>query len=254
MARSALALLLLLAPAARSAVVGRGMPAAIVRLHQSSRALALTFLYEGMLRGVDPLTLLEDETHEEWFFSGNVSATLESAAEDLKWGLSGLSLPPPPPPSTEAAAVPLLANRAERARVKTRVLPADLMNTLSLHGQLPEGAEQVGEDTADADVRGRANEALCKQKLEAVGARRPELEDSLRSLLGAHIAPSLPALDVCCLLLMMAELHEGLPLPVAASEAIALSRTYGDGGEEGYHRHVHGVLASYAREYLKLEA
>ena len=111
----------------------------------------------------------------------------------------------------------------------------------------------MGEDTADADVRGRANEALCRQKLEAVGSRRAELEDSLRMLLGAHIAPTLPALDICCLLLCMAELHEGLPVPVAVSEAVALSRAYGDGGDEGYHRHVHGVLASYAREVLKLE-
>ena len=48
---------------------------------------------------------------------------------------------------------------------------------------------------------------------------------------------------VSVLLLFMAELHEGLPLPVACSEAVELSVAYG--GAKDFHRHVNGVLKAY---------
>ena len=64
-------------------------------------------------------------------------------------------------------------------------------------------------------------------------------------------AALLPAFDVAVLLLFLSELEAApdLPVPVACKEAVALSRAY-SGDEQQSHRHVNGLLASYAREHL----
>ena len=66
-------------------------------------------------------------------------------------------------------------------------------------------------------------------------------------------APKLPAFDLAIVLLFLSELEgDGLPVPVACNEAVALSVAY-SGDEQGSHRHVNGLLASYARERLGRE-
>ncbi len=73
----------------------------------------------------------------------------------------------------------------------------------------------------------------------------------VRSSSGTGIAaPKLPAFDVAVLLLFLSELSSGsLPLAVACSEAVALSIAYGS-DEAETHRHVNGLLGSYARERM----
>lgn len=220
--------------------LARSPPPAIVRLQRASRDAAVSFLYSGLVRGEDPLVLFDDGVHEEWWFGeSNLSATLLEANVDRDL-ISAESAPLPSSPLPEFNS-PLLKARAERAEVKVRVLP----NVQSLPE--PSDGEPVGPATCADDRRGDANRGLCRQLLERVDARRAEMEGALLSLLDPAVTPQLPAIDCAVLLLFMAELHEGLPLPVACSEAVELSVAYG--GAKDFHRHVNGVLKAYHEEY-----
>ena len=66
-------------------------------------------------------------------------------------------------------------------------------------------------------------------------------------LLGSTQGPPQPLLLPTArgvLLLFMSELHDGLPLAVACSEAVALSKAYSG----AHHTMVNGVLAAYAQD------
>jgi transcription termination factor NusB len=142
----------------------------------------------------------------------------------------------------------VLEARARRAEQTKRVRPG-------LKG-LPEpdvadSMELAEPEKSAEDRRGAANRGLCRQQLERVEARRAELEAAIVDLVDAKVLPRLPAIDSAVLMLFMAELHEGLSLPVACSEAVDLSIAYG--GMSDSHRYVNGVLGAYAREHLKLK-
>ena len=258
-------------------------PPAIVQIQRATRELSCTFLYSGLVRSCDPLTLFDSGAHQDWWFgSGNLSAALEEASSERTLS-EPAPLPPAPRPSFNS---PLLEARARRATPSVRTRPGGLQTL-----QEPEDAEPIGPATSATDRRGGANRGLCRQQLERVATRRPMLEKALIDLLDPKVAPQLPAFDCAVLLLFMAELHEGLPLPVACrcgrglrlfacirlasprrchvddssvsqpptcshvdsdhdrSEAVDLSVAYGGVGES--HRYVNGVLASYTREYLE---
>ena len=90
----------------------------------------------------------------------------------------------------------------------------------------------------------RVPRALFDGLLEGVGGRRPELERAVLALATPQLQEELPAIDCGVLLLFMSELHDGLPLAVACSEAVALSKAYSG----AHHTMVNGVLAAYAQD------
>ncbi len=224
------------------------LPRAAIRLERASRELAATFIYEGLIRDIDPLELFDSEPHKAFWFDRSPAATsamLEDAAIDREESfptrvpLAGDATPDSPQHS------PLLKARAKRERSTHRVLPA--IRTL---GVLPDGAEPEGPATRAADNRAGASRALVRQKLERLAPRRGELERAVHEMLDPLAAPKLPAFDVAVLLLFLSELSSGsLPLAVACSEAVALSIAYGS-DEAETHRHVNGLLGSYARERM----
>ncbi|KAL1504516.1 hypothetical protein AB1Y20_010918 [Prymnesium parvum] len=203
-----MAALLCLAAAPAAAAPPRAPPPAILRIARATRELSCTFLYAGLVRAAPPLSLFDDEAHADFFASPSLALRLHEAAKERAW----------------PAALPATRRLAE-----------------------PPGAVPVGEARSAEDRRGGASLAMCRQQLRAVAARRDELEEAIVHLLDPKVAPHFPAFDYAILLLFMSELHEGMQLPVACSEAVDLSLAY-SGMDETY-RYVNGVLAAYAREY-----
>ena len=216
------------------------MPPAIIELHRNSREMALTFLYEGLVAEKDPVALFDDKAHQDFYFPGagyNLTEALDDMARDLD-----LTLPPPvAAPEPPKSASPLMEARARRAQ---RTVPRSAPAFERAAPPIPEGAEPVGEEEQDADHRGLASAKLCRRLLEGVGGRRPELERAVLALATPQLQEELPAIDCGVLLLFMSELHDGLPLAVACSEAVALSKAYSG----AHHTMVNGVLAAYAQD------
>ena len=220
----------------------------IIKLERSSRALAATLVYEGLIQRVDPLVLFDDEQHVSFWFGGGakqLAVELASAAEERVYELDA----PVKGSQQPESASPLLAARARRAQKTKRLLPADLRRP----APVPAGAVPEGPETSADDVRASASRGLVRAKLAALQPRRAALEQAVDEMLDPLAAPKLPAFDLAIVLLFLSELEgDGLPVPVACNEAVALSVAY-SGDEQGSHRHVNGLLASYARERLGRE-
>ena len=223
----------------------------VVKIERASRTLAATFIYEGLIKGQEPLDLFDDDVHAEfWFERGQaaVASELSDAAVDTDWA-KPKPIEQPLEPEQEFNS-PLLAARAARAR-KTVQMP---LPTLQSRAPIPEGAEPEGEPTAAKDVRSGASRALVRKKLLALRERRVRLERALDAQLDPMAAPKLPAFDIAVLLLFLCELETAeLPVPVACKEAVELSVAYSGDDQESY-RHVQGVLGAYAREQLGRES
>ena len=228
------------------------MSPTLIRMERASRECAASFIYEGIIQKSDPLTLFDDEEHLSfWFESGTkqIHAELATANEDRDWASEATApLPPKPEPTSNS---PLLAARAKRATPTKRLLPGLLQKTKKLPPGVPEDAVPEGDAVAADDLRSGASRTLVRAKLEVLQRRRTEMEDAIDDMLDPLAAPKLPAFDVAVMLLFLSELTEApdLPVPVACKEAVALSRAY-SGDEQNSHRHVNGILASYARERL----
>lgn len=239
MGRPNLLILLIVQPACP-----HSMPS-VVRLQRASRALAATFIYEGLLRESEPLDLFQESAHATFWFAESAkdtAANLNAAAEDPV-DYASLQLPPASP---QHSASPLLAARAHRAQRTRRAVPAALQTP----PPVPEGAVPDGPATAAADERSGASRALVRAKLLALRSRRLTLEAAIDEMLDPLAAPKLPAFDVAILLLFLSEMEEDdLPVPVACKEAVALSFAF-SGDDQNSHRHVNGLLAAYARERL----
>ena len=227
------------------------MPPSLIRMERASRECAASFIYEGMIHKCDPLELFDDEQHMSfWFEAGKkqIAAELATANEDRDWASEATApLPPKPVPTSNS---PLLAARAKRAMPTKRLLPG-LLQKARLPPGVPEDAVPDGDAVAADDLRSGASRGLVRAKLHALKRRRAEIEDAIDDMLDPLAAPKLPAFDVAVMLLFLSELTEApdLPVPVACKEAVALSRAY-SGDEQNSHRHVNGLLASYARERL----
>ena len=95
-------------------VLGLALTAAlsptVVRLERSSRELAATFIYEGLLQRRPPTELFDEPTHRAFWFDQSARAVgedLEEASVDKTYELEV----PMPPASEPESASPLLAAR-----------------------------------------------------------------------------------------------------------------------------------------------
>ena len=239
--RASIASLLLLLP---SRAGGLALPPAIVKLERASRELAASVIYEGIIQGREPLEIFDDEQHISWWFEGGakkVASELKSLGEEREYATRA----PIPPKSSPASASPLLAARARRATPTHRILP-----NLQTPPPVPEGATPDGPSSTAPDLRSGASRGLVRAKLAALQPRRAALETAIDEMLDPLAAPKLPAFDLAVLLLFLSELEGAeLPVPVACKEAVALSVAY-SGDEQQSHRHINGLLVSYARESL----
>lgn len=226
------------------------LPPALIRLERSSRELAATFIFQGLLQQQDPLILCDDEKHIAWWWSGSSKATadeLAAAAVDRTYDEYEEELSPQV--QVPVSASPLVVARAKRATPTKRVLPADLRTPVPV----PDGAVPDGPETSAVDRRSGASRGLVRGKLLALQPHRAALEEAIDEMMDPLAAPKLPAFDVAVLLLFLSELETtDIPVPVACKEAVALSVAY-SGDEQKSHRHVNGLLASYARERLGRE-
>ena len=223
---------------------------AVVRLERASRELAATFIYEGICHGRDPLDLFDDSEHQMfWFAGGAKRMASELGAAAVERERTPTPIPQAASPEPESAS-PLLAARARRARKTVRVVPPSLQPKPP--PGLPDDAVPEGEASAAPDQRSKASKALVRMKLLALRERRGVLEAAVDELLDPLAAPNVPAMDVAVMLLFLCEMEaEALPVPVACKEAVALSTAY-SGDEQRSHRHVHGILAAYARERMSI--
>ena len=217
----------------------------IIKMERASHALAATLVYEGLLKRRDPLELMEDSDHLSfWFQDGGAKALskeLSTSNEDRVYQ-TDTPLPPQPEPTNNS---PLLAARAKRAQRTKLAVPLK-----KLRVPVPDGAQPEGPETSATDTRSAASRGLVRAKLLALQPRRAELEEAIGVMLNENAATNLPAFDVAVLLVFLSELESStLPVPVICKEAVELSRAY-SGDEQGSHRHVNGLLASYARERL----
>ena len=241
--------LLLLLPT----VTALTLPPSIVRLERASRALAATLIYEGIIQQRDPLALIDDEQHAAWWFEGG---TKSMAAELAALGAPEREYSTELPPASSAPVKnnsPLLAARAKRAQQNAATRAASYRANLQTPLPVPEGAVPEGPETAAEDLRSKASKGLTRAKLAALQANRAAYEETIDSMLDPLAAANLPAFDVAVMLLFLSELEasdeEDLPVPVACNEAVALSVAY-SGDEQKSHRHINGLLVSYAREQL----
>lgn len=153
-------------------------PPAIVLIQRATRELSCAFIYSGIVRNCDPLQLFDDQDHQDWWFgSDNLSARLEEAAREREF-VPSAPLPSPRP----AHRSPLLEARAKRATRSKQPLPANLRQLTE-----PENAEPIGDPSFATDHRGQANCGLCREQLERVAARRPQLETALQNLLDPKV-------------------------------------------------------------------
>ena len=243
-----LQLLLLLPPSAPMVAQPAPRPSScVVRLERASRELAATFIFEGLLSAQEPLHLFDDPLHQAYWFEPSTQE-LKKDLEDASANRVFAPAPKPTPKKRPKPNSPLLAARAERERVKTRLPPP----TLQTAPPIPEGAVPVEDERSAPDRRGAASRALVKLKLSTLAERRETLEQAVSEMLDPLAAPKLPAFDVAVLLLFLSEIESGVPVPVACKEAAELSLAYSGDDQQSF-RHVQGVLGAYARERLGME-
>ena len=229
---------------------GGGGGGTVIKMERSSRELAITFIYEGLIQNRDPLDLFDDADHSDFWFSRSAKSlaqTLESATVDREYAPKNVVRRP------KKSNSPLLAARAARAQ-RTRTAPPPTLQR-ARPKNLPNDAVPDGPETSAPDRRSGASRGLVRSKLATLASRRVELETAINEHLDPLIAHKVPAMDVAILLLFLSEMGNGdaggLPPAIAAKEAVTLSVAY-SGDEQQSFRHVHGILGAYARERLGL--